>query len=305
MKIDDIDSTIYSHSLVLPQSSISKEPIFRIQVTMKLYSMTPKTVRIDIKLRVECSVRAWGVSSFVEKFLISQAQNTYTNWLEFTNEHITKINKINKMNTTSTTTGTTNTSSMNHLSVNGSGTNNTLEMTSNDGDIIDMEEDLEEELEEDVDIIEINEFIIDPKNNAQSVNIIKPLIPKQIGVNYNENTVKKRGENDIVLIHKSTTPTLMQSLVGNNDHVVDVGLIEEEVHESRGLRKRENVPLRVKFCRCGLRICPSWFGRSKKKNDVDMMVDSRCECLEKSLWCVIVACCVMIILLTFHRYYTS
>ena len=35
MKIDDIDSTIHSQSLVLPQSSISKEPIFRIQVTMK------------------------------------------------------------------------------------------------------------------------------------------------------------------------------------------------------------------------------------------------------------------------------
>ena len=79
---------IESHCLVLPQSSISKEPIFRIEVFLKMLPMASRRTKLEVSLKVECSVRAWGVSSWIEGFLSDSARRTYSNWLDYAGHRV-------------------------------------------------------------------------------------------------------------------------------------------------------------------------------------------------------------------------
>merc|ERR1719491_2156154 len=62
--------------------------------------------------------------------------------------------------------------------------------------------------------------------------------------------------------------------------------------ESRGLSKKGTVSVRVRLCRCVMRVCPRWSVLEKVANiDVIQRVDSRCARLEKALWSLIIICC--------------
>eukprot|EP00483_Globobulimina_turgida_P006174 UN06184 len=142
-------------------------------------------------------------------------------------------------------------------------------------------------------------------------------------INNRENVVQKRNvnvnkENCGVDIGGSAVIVNVHSIEGGkgndekkNDGTKTKGKGQEQLiismrdeDESRGLHKRR-VSLRVKVSRCVTRICPNIFLRKNKKNNIDLIVDSRCKHLEKSLWCLIGVCCAMIILLTLHRYNSS
>eukprot|EP01083_Nonionella_stella_P121047 363461_1 len=267
--IDDLDSIIWCHSLVLPQSSISKEPIFRIEVSMKICGLNPHKTRIDIKLSVECSVRAWGVSSFVEKFLINSVQNTYNNWLEFATQKLMDVEHEKKQK---------------HVQ-------NALETVAIDvlqAEDINMDEDEKMDVIMDAQAIEIHQCDIP----IQQLTTNMPMLSRENVVQ--KRNVNKDGECSIHVDGGSNIGNHIQMERRSSDDL-------NKVHESRGLSKR-GVPLRVRVCRCGTRICPSIFLRKNKKTHIDLVVDSRCKYVEKSLWCVIVVCCIMIIILTLHRY---
>ena len=299
MKIDDIDSTIYSHSLVLPQSSISKEPIFRIQVFMKLYSIHSNVTKMEIQLKVQCSVKAWGVSSFVEKFLMNQAQNTYTHWLQFVDQELQKKQSNIAPD----------------IDIISDRKENIIQIKEEQDDKREEEEE-EEENKDSMDIIDDAAIEIDVDENitANNVNLLRPVIG---GVS-RDNVVQKR---NVSTISKDESPmshsielSSHHALIANNNNnnnnndnignhiAMDIGNENEEneIHESRGINKK-NASFRMKICRCGARICPSIFLREKKSN-IHLMVDSRCQYLEKTLWFVILLCCLLIISLTIHRY---
>ncbi|ETO08579.1 hypothetical protein RFI_28808 [Reticulomyxa filosa] len=76
---------IQVNSLVLPQSSLTVEPVFRIEVNWTLSERGVESLQtvVDIHVKVECSKKSWGMESIVERVLLEQAKQTYQNWLDF------------------------------------------------------------------------------------------------------------------------------------------------------------------------------------------------------------------------------
>ena len=94
-------SAIHVNSLVLPQTSLTMEPVFRIETNHVLFEMpTAPNVEIRIKIKVECLKKSrWGVQSMIERVLMKQAIQMYSEWLQFVHEEVlsyqqTEIEKI-------------------------------------------------------------------------------------------------------------------------------------------------------------------------------------------------------------------
>ncbi|ETO08086.1 hypothetical protein RFI_29300 [Reticulomyxa filosa] len=104
------DTVICVHSLVLPQSSLTLEPVFRIEATWTLFVEDKKGMKRDggngppskggaafigshnkpgsqttvkLNIKVECMKKSWGMESIVEKILMDQARHMYQGWLNF------------------------------------------------------------------------------------------------------------------------------------------------------------------------------------------------------------------------------
>ena len=252
---------------------------------------------MEMTLKVECAVRAWGVSSWIESFLCDSARKTYSKWLDYAAQRV-------------------NESTVSALETQSAGAPKTLNDTNLDT------------FSPTVDSAESKELI---QQNGSPQNVIS-----QNGSNgIHQNVVHQNGKVLSSRIGSGTSvlnsPSERMSYgqmpsppihirrdrknekMNGEHHVVHIVEMDgmgrrssdefPEVHESRGIFKKEKVSCTLRMCRCVMRVCPSWF-LSEKKNNIDLLVDTRCQCLEKTLWCVIVLCLTMILFLAVHGYLT-
>ena len=242
-------------------------------------------------MKVECAVRAWGVSSWIESFLCDSARKTYSKWLDYAAQRVNEeINALNQ-------------STVSALETQSAGASKTLNDTNLDT------------FSPTVDSAESKELI---QQNGISQNGIHQNV-----VHQNEKVLSSRSSvgspSERMSYGQMPSPPIhirrdrKNEKMNGEHHVVHIVEMDgmgrrssdefPEVHESRGIFKKEKVSCTLRMCRCVMRVCPSWF-LSEKKNNIDLLVDTRCQCLEKTLWCVIVICLTMILFLAVHGYLT-
>lgn len=258
---------------------------------MKMLPITSHRTKMAVSLKVECAVRAWGVSSWIEGFLCDSARRTYSNWLDYAGQ---RVEESMQSEVTLSTKAMSDELMAEHIGL--SATNldrfsSTIESTVDD------------------DRTESQEIapLIDGGASEQTVSA-------QIESTRSSTSGQMSyGQMPLPPVHGQ----MGQMSHGQNGqhhmvHIIEMGRdgmsrrsSDEcpEVHESRGIFKKKKVSLRLRMCRCVMRICPSWF-LSEKKGNVDLLVDTRWQCLEGTLWCVIVLCLTMICVLFVHRYFT-
>jgi len=273
LRMDD-RHRIESQCLVLPQSSISAEPIFRIEVFMKMVPITLHRTKMEVTLKVECSVRAWGVSSWIERFLCDSAHKTYSNWLEYAAQRVDQQSIM-----------PSSPSPQHQFNALGATNLDTFTPT------------IESTVDRDHDHNESGKGI----ETETKANSMKSTMSEKMS--YGEMPsppvrIARNGINGMNGAHHSD----------HRVHIVEMEGLQKrssdecpEVHESRGIFKKEKVSCTLRMCRCVMRLCPSWF-LSEKKSNIDLLVDTRCQCLEKTLWSIIVLCVLMIVSLAVHKY---
>ena len=344
-------TTFYVYSLVLPQSSLSKEPIFKIEAIWHINSNCLTSIgtsnnsncktNVELRIQVCCTKNAgiWGVNSMIESFLMKQASSTYKNWIKFSQEKILKFVKNRKANEI---IASQEQKTLKTIIIGGSiDSNIKKDKTSIDKNIIDMNSDS----------INIKTKNILSKstvsdNNSGSIHIGTANMQNIVSRNQtNTNVNKEKNSNDIsidlshsishsspsghdvliggTLINDSFDATMticndkdeqMEGLLRNQRNIK--GKEKEMQLErrrqlsgeySRGLKKPKP-SLSMRIARICARILPQrqmttiTQNRTNNNSDIRILVDSKCSFVEKTLWCVIISCLFLILLLSFHKY---
>lgn len=259
------------NSLILPQSSVSVEPIFNINIKWKIYSIHEIDVRIEISITVECRIQKWGLTSIIEQFLMKQIRATYDKWLDFVHFGIQKYIEKQEIIENENIVNENNAQMMNNFDI-------------NECQIIQRH--LHSNKNSEISVIGNN-----CHSNDSSLSNTGMLSLKN-SPSLNVSTVINIGRNDHLL----------------NVGITDDDKCGSNI--SRGLRK-PNVSLFMKLIRIRQRICPSFFvhgngggGYSSliSSKNIETFVERECHCLERFLWFIILVCIFTIILLTIHHY---
>ena len=290
----------YVYSLVLPQSSLTNQPIFQIEAIWRIYSNklinneNAKT-KINLRIQVKCQISKWGVTSLIESFLMKQASNTYKNWIKFSKMKINLFIKNKNNNNTNIQTNNNNNSNINNE------INNRISINNNDSP----------------DILSASNIgaanIISRQNNQVSKQLDSHKMDINIDLSscshsHNEDTKKiiSKNENNTNNVNKDINIKIISNETKNKNNGNKIINNNIDNNNSRGLNKPK-APVSLTIARICARICPNArrhtiTSPAKMNKNVRVIVDTKCNFVEKFLWCVIIASLFLILLITLHKY---